>query len=236
MNRTVCMDAALGFAIILIVSGHTLGGVMARGWLDREGPSQQVYNYIYLFHVPLFFIVSGLCCIEAIRQNRVNAFISLSGSIAWPYLLWTFFIGTALLPLVSLFTSSAPSNIRWVDRFTQALTGGLSWFPWTLYVTQIMLIPLAWMPIWVLFSASLILCLYLQDSLVGRLNSVVDYFPFLLFGAMLQPFSDYLKISNDWRRMLLSFGVFFLMGMALMFGWTAQKPVWLLCGIAGSLA
>jgi fucose 4-O-acetylase-like acetyltransferase len=236
MDHVVWMDAALGLATILIVFGHTLGGVLARGWLDADGAFRQVYQYIYLFHVPLFFVVSGLYCIGTIRRGSVDAFVSLSGSIAWPYLIWGFFIGTALLPLVNLFTSSAPSNVRWVDRLRQALTGELSWFPWTLYLTQVVLIPLAQIPIWILFAASVVLCLYLQDSLVGTLNSVVDYFPFLLFGAMLQPVSDYLKVSHDWKLLLLSFGAFILIGVALMLDWTAHKPVWLLCGIIGSLA
>ena len=236
MDHVVWMDAALGLSIILIVFGHNLGGVLARGWLDADGTFRQVYQYVYLFHVPLFFVISGFYCIGAIRRSSVDAFISLSGSIAWPYLLWALFIGTALLPLVNLFTSSGPSNVRWVDRLTQALTGELSWFPWTLYVTQIVLIPLAQIPIWILFAASVVLCLYLQDSLVGRLNSVVDYFPFLLFGAMLQPVLDYLKVSNDWKPLSLSFGAFIFLGVALMLGWTAHKPIWLLCGIVGSLA
>jgi uncharacterized membrane protein YcfT len=63
LKRVLWVDAAKGFAIILVVFGHVLGGMMARGWLDPEGPFRQLYNYIYLFHMPLFFMISGLFCI-----------------------------------------------------------------------------------------------------------------------------------------------------------------------------
>ena len=53
---------------------------------------------------------------------------------------------------------------------------------------------------------------------------------------MLQPFLGHLKVAEDWRPLLLSVGAFSLMGIALLFGWTEYKLIWILCGIVGSLA
>jgi fucose 4-O-acetylase-like acetyltransferase len=236
MKRIAWVDAARGFAIILVVFGHVLGGVMSRRWLDGEGLYRAIYNYIYLFHMPLFFMISGLFCIEAMRKSPINAFISRTESIASPYIFWDFFVRTAALPLIGAFMSNPPSDIGWHARLEQALTGEVSWFLWTLYVMQILLIPFARMPIWVLFLVSLAVSLYLPNSHLGTINSVVDHLPFLLFGAMLQPFLSRLKSANHWRPLLLALGAFLFVGIALLLGWTEHKTVWFLCGIAGSLA
>jgi peptidoglycan/LPS O-acetylase OafA/YrhL len=170
------------------------------------------------------------------RASPVKAFISRTGSIAWPYLFWEFLVRTAVLPLASAFMISPPPDVGWSTRLTQALTGELAWFLWTLYVMQILLIPFARVRVWILFVASIVACLYPQDTRLGPFSSVVDHLPFLLFGAMMRPFVNDLRISKCWSPVLLSVASFCLLGLALYFGWTAQKPVWLLCGIVGSLA
>jgi len=209
---------------------------MARGWTEREGLLQEIYSYIYLFHMPLFFLISGIFCIEAMRKSPINTFISRTESIAWPYMFWDFFVRTAMLPLISPLMNSPPLDIGWMARLIQSLTGELSWFLWTLYVMQILLIPFARIPMWSLFLISLAACLYLQDSNLGSFNFVVDHLPFLLFGATLQPFLTNEKISHSWTQILLSLVAFVMLGVALILGWTTFKLVWVLCGIVGSLA
>jgi fucose 4-O-acetylase-like acetyltransferase len=186
--------------------------------------------------MPLFFMISGALCIEGMRKSPVNAFISRTESIAWPYILWNVVIGIALLPLVTALSDRAPVNVDWNATFYLALTGELSWFLWTLYVMQVLLIPLARVPAWLLCVVSVVLCLASQNIHLGPFNAVVDHSPFLLFGAMLQPFLGQLKVACRWKSLLLSLAAFGLMGVALQYGWTAHKPVWILCGIGGSLA
>ncbi len=235
-KRLVWIDSAKGFAIILVVFGHVLGGAMARGWLDSEGPFKSIYDYIYLFHMPLFFMISGFFCIEPMRINPLNALISRTESIAWPYLFWEFLVRTVVLPFARAFMSSPPPDVGWAAKFGQALSGDLSWFLWTLYVMQVLLIPVARIPAWVLFIASVAACLLLQDAHLGPFVALIRNLPFLLFGAMLQPVLDHLRVSKAWSPLLLCLVAFSLMGAALMLGWTVWTPVWLLCGIVGSLA
>jgi fucose 4-O-acetylase-like acetyltransferase len=235
-KRLIWIDAAKGLAISLVVVGHVMGGMMARGWLDSKGPFEDVYNYIYLFHMPLFFMLSGALCIDSIRNNPLGAFWSRTGSIAWPYFLWNVVIASALLPLVAHFNDVAQSEIDWSERLRQALTGDLSWFLWTLYVMQVILIPVARAPIILLFLASVVACFGLQGLQLGTFDEVIDYMPFLLFGAMLRPFLHRFKVSRNWRPLLASFVTFLLMAVALLHGWTSYKLVWILCGVGGSLA
>lgn len=52
MTRKVCLDIAKGLGIGLVVLGHLI---------DYFGAEiSGVYSFIYLFHVPLFFPLSGM--------------------------------------------------------------------------------------------------------------------------------------------------------------------------------
>ena len=187
-TRVIWVDATKGLAITLVVFGHVLGGVLARGWLDKTGPFELVYRYIYLFHMPLFFAVSGFFFIEAARRSPVGALVSRTEAIAWPYLLWDCIIRTAALPFLILFMGSPPTAIGWQERIWPALTGELSWFLWSLYVMQVILIPLARFPTFILLIASIVACLGLTGTDVGPARPVVDHCAFLLFGAAIYPY------------------------------------------------
>lgn len=54
--RIAWIDTAKAFAMLLVIFGH-LTSSMARAWLPALMP---VIDVIYLFHMPLFFVLSGL--------------------------------------------------------------------------------------------------------------------------------------------------------------------------------
>src|ERR1700691_5492056 len=88
-RRAAFLDAAKGIAISLVVFGHVLGGALARNWIDPPNAAELSYKFIYMFHMPFFFIVSGALAIDHIRRAPFDAFISRCCSIAWPYILWS---------------------------------------------------------------------------------------------------------------------------------------------------
>ena len=73
MTRKVSIDIAKGLGICLVVLGHLS---------DYFGANMpRVYSFIYLFHVPLFFFLSGLFYKEydsfsVILKKEVFPFIS----------------------------------------------------------------------------------------------------------------------------------------------------------------
>lgn len=235
MQRIYWIEGAKGLAIALVVFGHVLGGVLGRGWLDTAGAWRNVYDYVYLFHMPLFFMVSGFFCIEAMRRSPTNAFLSLVGSVAWPYLLWDVLVRAALLPIIGTFMLSPP-KMTWAEWLTKAALGDLSWFLWTLFVMQAILIPIARVPVWILFALSLVLFRFGDRELLGNFASVAYFLPFLLFGALLHPVLDRLNIAGSRLQLGAALAVFPLMAIALAMGWTDDKFVKLACGIAGSIA
>jgi fucose 4-O-acetylase-like acetyltransferase len=233
-KHTEWIYAGQGLAIVLIVFGHVLGGVLGRGWLANEFAGQ-AYKFIYLFHVQLYFVLAGLLCMRCLQEGRLKAFISVTGSVLWVYVLWTFLIGTALLPVIGTFMSGPPDT-RWSVKLVQAVTGELSWFIWTLYVVQVILILLSGLPAWLLLIVSIVASLALPDLQLGTLNRVIDYLPFLFFGAMLWSLQSRLQVAGSWWLLPLSLVGFGMLAVALSFQWTEYKPVWIACGMVGALA
>jgi fucose 4-O-acetylase-like acetyltransferase len=161
MGRIVWIDATKGYAISLVVFGHVLGGAMARGWLSQADAPKLIYDYIYSFHMPLFFIISGTLGINGMQTAPGRAMLSRVGSIAWPYVLWGI-IAIFVYPLVSHFKLNPTHDLGFYEPFKELLLGQSSWFLWALFLTQcILIVALQIMPIQLIlvFSAITFLAL-----------------------------------------------------------------------------
>ena len=59
-NRLEWIDALKGFAIITVVLGHCVGGVLAANYFKNDYLIVKgIFDFIYSFHMPLFFSASG---------------------------------------------------------------------------------------------------------------------------------------------------------------------------------
>ena len=60
MKRLDWIDALKGFAILSVVIGHCIDGVIsAHTYTEYTYAMQTIYDFIYAFHMPLFFAISG---------------------------------------------------------------------------------------------------------------------------------------------------------------------------------
>ena len=59
MNRIKYIDALKGLAIICVALGHVANGYLGEGAKAGTVIYHNVYNFVYAFHMPLFFILSG---------------------------------------------------------------------------------------------------------------------------------------------------------------------------------
>lgn len=148
-NRILSIDIARGLGIMLVVLGHQIDYFGA----DLPG----VYRYIYLFHVPLFFFLSGMFFRE--QESFWNCFKKKFSRLFVPYLLANilfFFIEMArvwklgaaydgdlgwkdlwlacvgLWPVLSMFSRPTwfilvLSRITVIYKLIQLLTGGRKW-------------------------------------------------------------------------------------------------------------
>lgn len=83
-------DAAKGIGILLVVAGHVLGGIIDSALDIGTLPLREIFVAIYTFHMPLFFLLSGLF-VPARLQRDPNGFLrSIWRNIYYPYLLWSF--------------------------------------------------------------------------------------------------------------------------------------------------
>jgi fucose 4-O-acetylase-like acetyltransferase len=59
-SRLTWVDTAKGFGIILVVLGHALRGLVSSEILTSTPLVRFADDWIYAFHMPLFFFLSGL--------------------------------------------------------------------------------------------------------------------------------------------------------------------------------
>lgn len=89
-QRAAYLDTAKGLLIILVVVGHVWQAVYHNGILRDEVVYHMVDNWIYSFHMPAFFLLSGLFAMRS-AQRPIGEFIRRKlRTIAYPYLLWSF--------------------------------------------------------------------------------------------------------------------------------------------------
>jgi fucose 4-O-acetylase-like acetyltransferase len=88
-QRIAWVDVARGVGITLVVLGHVLRGLVAASLLPASGAFQFVDAWIYSFHMPLFFFLSGMFCPRSV-DRPTGAFLTRAlRTIAYPYLVWS---------------------------------------------------------------------------------------------------------------------------------------------------
>lgn len=82
------VDSLKGTGILLVVFGHALGGLIDAGIVTGSSPLTSVFAAIYIFHMPLFFFLTGLFVLQRLQSDRGRFRLHLFTQIAWPYFLW----------------------------------------------------------------------------------------------------------------------------------------------------
>lgn len=102
-SRIVWLDNAKGLGIILVVIGHALGGLIDSPIASDLAVFRTAFFVIYTFHMPLFFLLSGLLVAVRLERDRQGFARTIGTDIVWPYLLWSviqftiiYLLGTAV--------------------------------------------------------------------------------------------------------------------------------------------
>ncbi len=133
-NREIWIDAAKGVGILLVVAAHTAGA-------GSDPWDPVIANAILLFHMPLFFVISGYVYKPA---DRTQLFWKKIASLAVPYLA---FLLVLTLAVISRRTLLGDYPARWELRemaVNDILGGmrlwrdfGVFWFVTCLFFTQV---------------------------------------------------------------------------------------------------
>lgn len=144
-GRIGWVDNARGLGIVLVVAGHALGGLIDSplGLGAGAGLFRQAFFAIYAFHMPLFFLLSGLLVAARVQRDAARFARSLGTGIAWPYFLWSTVQFSVIWALGSLVNRPAGT---WLPTVLSLPWSTVSQF-WFLYALFWMhLIALAMLP------------------------------------------------------------------------------------------
>lgn len=133
-ERIIWLDVAKGMGILLVVLGHALGGIIDMPGRATPPGFRAVFLGIYIFHMPVFFLLSGLLVRKRLARSRKGFLIDLVITVAYPYFLWSIIQYSAIYAAGSLVN-------RPVERFWPAILN-LPWATisqfWYLYVLFLM--------------------------------------------------------------------------------------------------
>ena len=179
------VDVAKGIVMLLVVYGH-----MARGiYRAKLGLNEELFNFfdslIYSFHMPLFFMLSGIFFLTSVNKRTTKKFIILKiDTLIYPFVIWSVIQGSVQV----LFSSQANSVIDIKDVFS------MFWQPqqqmWYLYC---------------LFVVSAIFAFLHKLNLIN-LKYLIPLF-FVLYISQLYDFRLLMYITK--------YGIYFLLGMAI---------------------
>lgn len=83
------VDTLKGVGILLVVLGHALGGLIDAGFAPDTTWFRPLFAAIYIFHMPLFFFLTGLFVVKRVADDPDRFRGRLFSQIAWPYFLWS---------------------------------------------------------------------------------------------------------------------------------------------------
>jgi fucose 4-O-acetylase-like acetyltransferase len=136
-NRQLWPDWAKGLGIILVVAGHVWRGLMAAGLPIAPDLYATVDRLIYAFHMPLFFLLSGLFFEAGMLRRPVPVFLwSRVVFLLWPLAVWTwiFFLSK------SVTGNLVNAPVVWSDFPLFPLPPREEfWFFWALFLIQVVL-------------------------------------------------------------------------------------------------
>jgi fucose 4-O-acetylase-like acetyltransferase len=89
------VDHARGIGIIAVVIGHVIRGLDSTNRIDVPSSALLADSIIYTWHMPLFFLLSGLF-LEGSRLRRGSDGLIRSkvATLVWPYVIWSLLQGS----------------------------------------------------------------------------------------------------------------------------------------------
>jgi len=131
-QRNILMDFLKGFAIILVVLGHSIQTTQAGSFDDNP-----VFKLIYSFHMPLFMFISGFVSYKTF-DGTLRKLHSRLKSLVIPFLAW-FALTLTINCLIEVFTGGPqPDILESIGNLLKSPDYGL-WFLWILFLNYITL-------------------------------------------------------------------------------------------------
>ena len=162
-------DNAKGMLAVLVVLGH-----VAESALGRSPELKWLFLFLYLFHMPAFFFLSGVVSKKAVAARRYDRVVG--------FLLLHFLMKMIVFSVRFLLGERPPGfHVYWED--------GIAWYAFAMAVFLLLSILLQDMKrSYILIGAILLACFAGYDDAVGDtlvLSRIIVFFPFFYCGLCL---------------------------------------------------
>lgn len=136
-RRDPSLDIARGIAIVMVVLGHVLGGLLDAGIGQPPPGTDRFVVALYVTHLPVFAFVTGLLMPAAVERAGRAAYLSRRLTlILYLYLLWTLIQGS-----IEVLTSGVRNHpTSWVDVLSVWAPLAHLWFLPTLAVATVLVV------------------------------------------------------------------------------------------------
>jgi len=180
-------DAAKGVGILLVVLGHVSGGLIDSTVAISDSPLREIFMAIYVFHMPLFFFLSGLFVVDRIQSDQKKFLTGIARNLYYPYILWSF-IQYSIISSAASVTNTPPGD----------------------YISTVLRIPIH--PVsqfWFLFSLAAMHLLSL--GMLPRIGPI----GILIAAVILKSLDDMFQFSQIAISGTLHFYIFYAFGLCL---------------------
>ncbi len=134
-DRLPWIDLTKGVAIALVVLGHCWIGLHSAGLIPDEHLFETIRRGIYLFHMPLFFIVSGMLIYKVSRLPIWTVLTSRMMLLIYPLILWTYLMMAGKWAMGSMANDPVTlDSLNWNPLPAQ----WQFWFLWALFLLHLL--------------------------------------------------------------------------------------------------
>lgn len=240
VERTTWVDVCKGLCITLVVFGHISGGLEAAGVIKDGSFWLVLRDWVYLFHMPAFFFLSGLFAAKSAPLSTGKFLPDKVNTLVYPYVIWTIII-VASQCAMARFVNNPPDLHRALRLFIEPYGYGL-WFLYALllvslafYFLRRLKIPLV--GIAAIAIALAVLAIYNWFDFWPILNTAMCYFVYYAIGALLGgKISAVLSKVNLWLLLCVGIGLLAAMTALFLFGPAKSGGFPLFCAFLGIVA
>jgi fucose 4-O-acetylase-like acetyltransferase len=133
-GRVEWVDYCKGVGILLVVVGHALGGLQAGGVLADSYAYNFIEEFLYTFHMPLFFFLSGLFVRRSALRSVSGFFLDKMSVLIYPYFIWSIFQG-GIQAISTHYANNSLSIVALMKIFYIPIDQ--YWFLYTMFVMMI---------------------------------------------------------------------------------------------------
>jgi fucose 4-O-acetylase-like acetyltransferase len=241
-ERIEWIDYAKGLGIFLVVIGHVLRGLPQSGVISKGTAYWFVDSWIYSFHMPLFFFISGIFIDRQAARPAGTFFSDKFGTIIYPYFVWSIIQTLIQQPLLRY--TNHPTEANQLIRILYEPIMQF-WFLYTLFLASVSYYLLKRLRLGPLGITAVFLAFWSTQAFfeIGSswfLIAFRKYGVIFALGAVFQRFSGIErvnKLSTPILGLIAGLG-YLLVTLAIVFAWT-PKPfalVHLLTSLSGTAA